>query len=85
MISKIKRELNKLIGAGFISEVKYITRIATILIRKKNGQLCVCVDFRDLNDAYPKDDFPLPIMKLMIDSTIGHAALSFMNCTIRYN
>jgi len=37
------------------------------------------------NCACPKDDFPLLVTKLMIDSTIGHEALSFMDCTTGYN
>ncbi|XP_074300119.1 uncharacterized protein LOC141631334 [Silene latifolia] len=69
-----------------ISPRKYPTWIANIVpVRKKNGQLRVCVDFRDLNDACPKDDFPLPVTKLMIDATTGHEALSFMDCTAGYN
>jgi len=54
-------------------------------VRKKNGQLRICVDFQDLNDACPKYDFPLPITKLVIDATTGHKALSFMDCTAGYN
>jgi len=54
-------------------------------VRKKNGQLHICVDFRDLNDACPKDDFPLPVIELMINSTTGHEALPFMDCTAGYN
>jgi len=54
-------------------------------VRKKNGKLRICVDFRDLNDACPKDDFPLPVTELMIDATTGHKALSFMDCTAGYN
>ena len=43
-------------------------RLANIVpVRKKNRQVRVCVDFRDLNAACPKDDFPLPITELMID------------------
>ena len=56
-----------------------------IPVRKKNGQLRVYVDFRDLNYACPKDDFPLPMTELMIDYTTRHEALSFMDCTIGYN
>ncbi|XP_070005329.1 uncharacterized protein [Nicotiana sylvestris] len=41
-------------------------------VRKKNGQIRVCVDFIDLNNACPKDEFPLPIPKLMIDATTGY-------------
>jgi len=43
------------------------------------------VDFRDLNDACPKDDFPLLFTKLITDATTGHEALSFMHCTAGYN
>jgi uncharacterized protein YehS (DUF1456 family) len=54
-------------------------------VRKKNGQIRVCVDFRDLNRACPKDDFPLPNTELMVDSTISHEALSFMDGSSGYN
>jgi len=43
------------------------------------------VDFQDLNDACPKDDFPLLVTELMIDSTTRHEVLSFMDCTVGYN
>ncbi|KAA0043322.1 uncharacterized protein E6C27_scaffold110G002330 [Cucumis melo var. makuwa] len=86
LISQIEEEVNKLIEVGFIREVKYPTWIANIVpVRKKNGQLRVCVDFRDLNNACPKDDFPLPIMEIMIDATSGHEALSFMDGSSGYN
>ncbi|KAK4397559.1 Transposon Tf2-12 polyprotein [Sesamum angolense] len=54
-------------------------------VRKKNGQIRVCVDFMDLNNACPKNDFPLPIIELIIDATTGHKALSFMDGSSRYN
>ncbi|XP_074293322.1 uncharacterized protein LOC141620315 [Silene latifolia] len=86
MLPEIEVEVNKLIDAGFITEVKYPTWIANIVpVRKNNGQLRICVDFRDLNDAYPKDDFSLPVTEIMIDATTGHEALSFMDCTAGYN
>ncbi|KAL0455728.1 UNVERIFIED_CONTAM: Retrovirus-related Pol polyprotein from transposon opus [Sesamum latifolium] len=67
-------------------EVKYPMWISSIVpVRKMNGQIRVCVDFRDLNNAYPKDDFPLPIAELMIDATTAHEALSFMDGSSGYN
>ncbi|TYK16284.1 uncharacterized protein E5676_scaffold21G00550 [Cucumis melo var. makuwa] len=86
LISQIEVEVNKLIEVGFIHEVKYLKWIANIVpVRKKNGQLRVCVKFRDLNNACPKDDFPLPITEIMVDATIGHEALSFMDRSSGYN
>jgi len=43
------------------------------------------MDFQDLNGARPKDDFPVPVTELIIDSTTGHEALSFMDYTTGYN
>ncbi|KAL0308923.1 UNVERIFIED_CONTAM: Transposon Tf2-11 polyprotein [Sesamum radiatum] len=54
-------------------------------IRKKNGQIRVCLDFKNLNNASLKDDFSLPIIELMIDATTGHEDLSFMNGSSGYN
>ncbi|KAL0358237.1 UNVERIFIED_CONTAM: hypothetical protein Scaly_1509400 [Sesamum calycinum] len=86
LISLIEGEVNKLIEVGFIREVKYPMWISSIVpVRKKNGQIRVCVDFRDLNNACPKDDFPLPIAELMIDAATGHEALSFMDGSSGYN
>ncbi|KAA0042128.1 ty3-gypsy retrotransposon protein [Cucumis melo var. makuwa] len=86
LISQIEEEVNKLIEAGFIREVKYPTWIANIVpVREKNGQLRVYVDFRDLNNACQKDNFPLPIMEIMIDATARHEALSFMDGSSGYN
>ncbi|XP_069145970.1 uncharacterized protein [Solanum lycopersicum] len=71
LIPLIENEVNKLIEAGFICE--------------KNDQIRVFVDFRDLNNACPKDEFPLPIPELMIDATIGYESMSFMDGSSGYN
>nr|XP_009792388.1 PREDICTED: uncharacterized protein LOC104239453 [Nicotiana sylvestris] len=86
LIPSIEAEVNKLIEAGFIREVKYPSWISSIVpVKKKNGQIRVCVDFRDLNNACPKDEFPLPIPELMIDATTGYEAMSFMDGSSGYN
>ncbi|XP_049367972.1 uncharacterized protein LOC125832824 [Solanum verrucosum] len=53
-------------------------------VRKKNGQIRVCVDFGDLNNAYLKNEFPLPISELMIDATTGYEVMSFMDGSSSY-
>jgi len=54
-------------------------------VQKKNGKLRICVNFRDLNNAYPKDNFPLLITELFMDATMCFGALSFMNGFSGYN
>ena len=52
---------------------------------KKNGKLRVCVDFRDLNVATPKDMYLMPIVDMLVDSTTNNELLSFMNGFSGYN
>ena len=55
------------------------------LFLKYDGNVRVCIDFRDLNKASPKDDFPLPHIDMLVDSTVGHSMLSFMDGFSRYS
>ena len=45
----------------------------------------MCVDFMDLNKACPKDSFPLPRIDQLVDSTVGHKLLTFMDTFLGYN
>ena len=57
----VKDEVMKLKQVGAIKEVFYPEWLAnTIVVKKKTGKWHICVDFTDLNKAYPKDPFPMP-------------------------
>ena len=57
--------------------VNYLEWLANIVsVPKKDGKVRMCVDFRDLNKASPKDDFPLPHIDILVGNTAGHALLS---------
>ncbi|KAB2608599.1 S2-RNase [Pyrus ussuriensis x Pyrus communis] len=86
LIPQIEAEIDKQIKPGFIRKVEYPKWISNIIIvLKKSGQIRVCVDFHDLNDACPKDEFLLPIIEIMVDATTSHKALSFMDGSSGYN
>ena len=79
-------EVNKLLAADFIRKVYYPDWLANIvLVKKANGKWRMCVDFTDLNKACPKDSFPLPRIDQLVDSTIGHKLLTFMDAFSGYN
>ena len=66
--------------------VEYPEWLANVVpVPKKDGKVRVCVDFRDLNKANPKDDFPLPHIDMLVNSTAGHSMLSFMDGFSWYN
>ena len=54
-------------------------------VPRKDDKVRVCVDFRNLNKARPKDGFPLPHIDMLVDSIVGHVMLSFMDGFFGYN
>ena len=57
----IRDEVDKLLEAGFIREVEYPDWLANVVVvPKKEGKWLVCIDYTNLNNACPKDNFPLP-------------------------
>ena len=83
---QVKEEIQKQLSVGFLPVVEYPEWLANVvLVPKKDGKVRVCVDFRDLNKASPKDDFPLPHIDMLVDSTAGHPMLSFMDGFSGYN
>jgi hypothetical protein len=83
----IKKELAKLLAAGFIREVFHPEWLAKpVLVRKKNSnEWRMCVDYTDLNKHCPKDPFGLPRIDQVIDSTAGCDLLCFLDCYFGYH
>ena len=82
----IEAEVHKLIACGFIWEEQHSDWVANIVpVLKKNGKILICIDYRDLNTACPKDKFSLPITDVMIDNTCGFERISFMDDFSGYN
>lgn len=82
----VKAELEKLLEVKFIHPIDYSKCISNMVpVSKPCGEIKVCIDFRDLNKACPKDDFPLPNINILIDLTRGHDMLSLMDGLSCYN
>ncbi|PKI73163.1 hypothetical protein CRG98_006450, partial [Punica granatum] len=86
LLLRIKEEVVKQINAGFLEVCNYSEWVANIVpVEKKDGRVRVCVDYRDLNKASPKDNFPLPHIDILVDNTARHAQFSFMDGLSGYN
>ena len=80
MAVKIKEEVHKQIDSGILVTSTYPQWVANIvLMPKKDGKVRMCMDYRDLNKASSKDDFPLPHIDMLVDNTTNFNVFSFMD------
>ena len=56
-----------------------------VVVPEKGGKWRVCIDYTDLNNAYPKDSFPLPRIDRIGDASAGHGMLSFLDAFSGYH
>jgi hypothetical protein len=75
-----KAEVQRLLDANVIREVKYLEWLAdVVLVPKKNGKMRMCIDFTDLNKACKKDPFPLPRIDASVDKAAGCQRFSLLD------
>jgi hypothetical protein len=87
IVRRVKEEVDRLLQARFIQPCRYAEWVSNIIpIEKKNmGKIWICVDFRNLNRATLKDEYPMPVADLLIDSTLGNKVISFLDGNVGYN
>ena len=82
----IKEEIEKLMKAGFIYPMPLTKWVLNVVpVDKKKGTIRVYIDFRDLNKACPKENFPTPHIDQIIDNFVGSVIFSFMDGFSGYN
>jgi hypothetical protein len=82
----IKLEVEKLLKADFIYPVALTDWVSNlVLVNKKQGTIRVCVDYRDINKACPKDNYPTPFVDQIVDDCAGSEIFSLMDGFSGYN
>ena len=85
-VEAVKEEVIKLKRVGAIKEAFYPKWLAnTVVVKKKNGKWHVCVNFTNLNKACLKDPFPVPRIDQLVDATMGHPRMSFLDAFQGYH
>jgi hypothetical protein len=64
------QELKKLLDVNIIFQVPVI---------KKSGEICLCVDFRNLNRYSKKDNYPVPPMEQLLQTVSGSEIFSLLD------
>ena len=82
----VRLEVRRLREVRAIREAFFLEWLAnTVVVKKKNGKWRVCVDFTNLNQACPKDLFPMPKIDQLVDATYGHPRMSFLDAFQGYH
>jgi hypothetical protein len=53
--------------------------------KKNTSKIWVCIDFHNLNNGTPKDEYPMPIANMLINNASGHRVISFLYGNVGYN
>ncbi|GJS40794.1 reverse transcriptase domain-containing protein [Tanacetum coccineum] len=82
----IQEEVEKLVDAGIMKEVHYHSWLSNpVMVKKHDGTWRMCVDFKDLNNACPKDCYPLPEIDWKIESLCGYPFKCFLDAYKGYH
>jgi hypothetical protein len=85
-VNVAKAEVQRLLGAGFIREVKYPQWLANVvMVRKKNRKWWMCTDLIDLNKWCPKDNFPFTRIDQIVDTIAGNETMTLLDCFSGYH
>jgi hypothetical protein len=82
----IEKEVKKLLDAKIIVPLRYSDWVANLVpVRKKNGEIRLCVDFRNLNKSSLKDNYHLPKMDHVLEKVVGATRMSMIDGFSGYN
>nr|GEV29216.1 reverse transcriptase domain-containing protein [Tanacetum cinerariifolium] len=82
----IGEEVKKLVDVDIMKEVHYHNWLSNpVMVKKHDDSWRMCVDFKDLNKACPKDGYPLPEIDWKVESLCGYPYKCFLDAYKGYH
>ena len=79
LLDEVREHLQEMLDGGAIRPLQSAWCNAMVLVRKKDGGLWFCIDFRRLNARTKKDSYPLPRMQETMESLVRAQFFSTMD------
>ena len=79
MVEEVRDHLREMLESSTIRPSQSAWCNAIVLVRKKDGGLCFCIDFRCLNAHTKKDSYPLPQIQEALESLVGAGHFSCLD------
>jgi hypothetical protein len=87
LLPRIKDKIHRLLETNFIRLHIYTEWVSNIVLveKKDSGKLRVCIDFRNLNRATPKDESHMSVADILINNALGSIVITFLDGNVGYN
>ena len=84
MVEEVRDHLREMLESGATRPSQSAWCNAVMLVRKKDGGLCFCIDFRHLNAHTKKDSYPLSLIQEVLESLVGTGHFSCLDLKSRF-
>jgi hypothetical protein len=84
-LAELKNRLQELLDKGYIRPSSSPWGCPTLFIKKKDGSLRLCVDYRPLNAVTIKNKYPLPRIDVLFDQLAGARVFSKIDLHYGYH
>ena len=82
----MEKEIKKMYEVGIIVPVRFSDWVSNLVaVRNKTGEIRLCIDFRNLNRASVKDNYPFPKMEHILQRVVGSKMISLLDGFSGYN
>ena len=84
-LKELKKQLKDLLDKGFIRPSISSWGAPMLFVRKKDGSLYMCIDYRQLNKVTIKTKYPLPRIDDLFDQLQGASYFSKIDLHFGYH
>jgi hypothetical protein len=86
LLHVMEKEVKNLLDAQIIVPLRYSEWVANlVLVREKDGEIRLCIDFRNLNRSFKKDNYPMPKMEHILQRVTCASMISMIDGFSGYN
>ena len=84
MVEEVRNHLKEMLGSGAIRPSQSTWCNAMVLVWKKDGSKCFCIDICCMNACTKKDSYPLPRIQEVLESLVGAGHFSCLDLKSRF-
>jgi len=84
-LGELKKQLEELLEKQFIRPSVSLWGARGLLVKKKDGSMRLCVDYRQLNKVTIKNRYPLPRIDDLMDQLVGAEVFSKIDLRLGYH